>query len=247
MLTAETDELKRKAYFLRYQVYCMENEVVDPPHHDNLLCETDEFDARAVQHLLIHKPSQAEVGVVRVVFVNDENPLNSFELQKSCDHELLQQADRIKNLCEISRFCMTGAFRRRPRDGRYLPVYHEQEGYSQESMFAEVFLRRRIPYAPLGLLRASFETAMSRGIVNCVMAVESTQIATLRRLGIPYRTMGSRITRFGFEEPLILNIKAVFDNMMVLNPECWEVLSDNGRLHHLASTLSRDEWHESMF
>ena len=247
VLRADTDELKEKAFQLRYQIYCTENLFIEPAEHPGEI-ERDAYDPRAAHHLLIHRATGDVVGTIRVLLPHDTQPLRSFELQKVCDHPLLQLENRINELCEISRFCMASRFRRRPNDGRLLPAYYEQEWTEGESRLPALGLfRRRIPYAPLGLLMAAFETVLQNGVTTCVTALESKQFHTMRRMGFTYQVLGPRIEHQGVQQPLLFNIKAVLDSMASANPECWDVISDKGRLHRRATDLYQADWQDSLF
>lgn len=242
---ADSPEKIEQALRLRYDVYCRENAFLDPQAFPQQM-EHDEFDARAVHHLLIHKDSGAVAGTIRVLLPNPEGPLTSFELQKNCDHPLLQIENRVMGLAEISRFCMARDFRRRPRDGHILPSYYEQEWAKGRAGGVPLF-RRRIPYAPLGLLRAAFETIMAAGILDVVMAVDPGQFRSLKRLGLEYRVLGPRLPTLGTQQPFIFNIKAAFDSMAAENPECWDIISERGSLHRRANELSQNRWQDEVF
>lgn len=247
LLRADTDELKDKAYALRYDVFCRENGFIDPSRFPDER-ERDEFDDTAVHHLLIHKESGKAAGTVRVLLPNEKRPLTSFELQKLCDHPLLQIENRALGLAEISRLCMARDFRRRPRDGHVLPSYYEQEwGEDGRPQSAMRFFRRRIPYAPLGLMMAAYETVLAAGLLDVVSAVEPAQFRTLKRIGLSYRVLGPRINLQGSQQPFIFNIKAALDTIAAENPECWELVSDRGRLHHRANELQQNHWQDEIF
>lgn len=244
VVRADSDAMKEKVFRLRHDVYCMENHFIRKPSSDSGM-ELDSYDLRSVHYLLMHRASGEAVGTVRVTPPNSDRPLASFELQQTCDHPLLQIDKKISAMCEISRFCMTGNFRRRPMDGKLLPAYCEQE--TDESGVLSSLLRRSIPYAPLGLMMAAFEAAMDQGVTDCIMAVEPDQMAVFKRLGLTCRVLGPRIDMHGVSQPLILNILAVLDGMKTANPECWEIVSDKGRLRNTAATLFNHDWHDSVF
>jgi N-acyl amino acid synthase of PEP-CTERM/exosortase system len=246
-IRADTDELRAKAYQLRYEVFCRENGFIDSTHLPEGQ-ERDEFDERAIHHLLIHKPTGKVAGTVRVLLPDERRPLTSFELQKVCDHPLLQIENRALGLAEISRMCMARDFRRRPRDGHVLPSYYEQEwNEGGESNGVLPFFRRRIPYAPLGLMMAAYETVMGAGLLDCVSAVDPSQFRSLKRIGLSYRVLGPRISYQGSQQPFIFNIKTALDTMASENPECWDVVSDRGRLHRRANELHQNSWHDEIF
>ncbi|MBU0799865.1 MAG: PEP-CTERM/exosortase system-associated acyltransferase [Alphaproteobacteria bacterium] len=244
---ADTPKLRAQAYRLRYDVFCRENGFIDPAQHTDEY-EHDEFDERATHHVMIHKQSGQVAGTVRVLLPDPDRPLTSFEMQKVCDHPLLQIENRALGLAEISRLCMAREFRRRPRDGHILPSYYEQEwNDGQDRPAAMPFFRRRIPYAPLGLMMAAYQTVLGAGLLDAVSAVDPGQFRSLKRIGMSYRVLGPRINHQGSQQPFIFNIKTALDTMAVENPECWDVVSDRGRLHRRANELSQNHWHDEIF
>jgi len=246
VVRADTEEQKRKAFRLRYKVFGVENGFVDPKAYPDGL-ERDQFDDHAIQFLLMHKKSGEIAGTLRLVLPRGKEPLISFDLQKQCDHPLLQIENRAMGLCEISRFCMAPRFRQRDRDGRMLPAYYEQEEASASNQARPTpFFQRRIPFAPLGLMTAAFEAALSENITDCITAYEVDQLYTLNRLGIDYRVLGPRLQNLGETQPLVFNIHTALNNMGEINPECFEIASNRGQLLARANTLFRHDWQDEV-
>lgn len=244
VVKADSDELRERVFHLRYDVFCKENHFENPVEGAEL--ERDSYDGRAHHHLLIHRDSGEDAGTVRVLLPDSDHPQESFPLQNACDHPLLMIDSKIMNMAEISRFCMAKKFRQRPLDGRILPAYYEVEAETDKTSLGQ-FFRRRIPYAPLGLLRMAFETALESNIPDMVIALDPTNFRSMKRIGLSYRVLGPRIDTQGTQQPVVFNIKHVLDNMAMENPECWEIVSDQGRLHKQANTIAQNEWHDSVF
>ena len=248
VVKADNVKWRDQAYRIRYQVYCKENLYFEEEGFCKTCTETDPFDEKAKHYVLIHKKLDHAVGTVRINLPDPDAPLTSFELQKYCDHPLLQLENRVMGMAEISRFCMSKSFRRREKDGNILPAYYEQEWITAETGNQKSgLLRRHIPYAPLGLLKVAFEEILNQNITNCVAYFESSQLKTLERLGVQYRVLGPRLPDVGMQQPVIFNIKATLDNMANINPECWEIVSDHGRLQQLADRAYHYDWQDTMF
>lgn len=245
VVRADTEELRRKAYRLRYKVFAEENRFVNPDAYPDGL-EKDLFDDHALVFLLMHRQSGEAAGTLRLILPQDRKPLTSFELQKHCDHPLLQIENRAMGMCEISRFCMAQRFRKRYHDGRMLPAYYEQDMNEREAAIGMPTFQRRIPYAPLGMMMAAFEAALERGITECITAYELDQLYTFNRLGIDYRVLGPRLYNFGETQPLVFSIRTALDGMAEANPECFEVASDRGRLLTRAREISRHDWEDNV-
>lgn len=246
IVKADTDDLKERVFRLRHQVYCVENKIRERPV-DGSEIERDAWDESSVHHLLVHRESGESAGTVRVVLPRADAPLRSFPLQQSCDHPLLEMEERIESFCEISRLCMAARFRRRDRDGRILPAYHDQD-WSAIPLFEKIVtVRRLIPYAPVGLLAAAFETAIDHRIMNCFLVVEPEDLRSLAQVGLCWRVLGPRLYEHGTWQPLVFNIKNALDAMRTRNEKCWEIVSDHGRVHALADSLSINDWQDSIF
>lgn len=248
VIHAQTDELKERVFRLRYEVYCKENLYEAPGGPASLAeeLEYDAFDPHAFHFLLVHRDSGEDAGVARILLANEQNIQESFSLQKICDHPLLTIDHKVTGLAELSRLCMAKRFRRRPLDGRILPSYYDVET-AEEAKGLGRFFRRRIPYAPLGLLRSAFETALEFNISDMITAMDTTHFRTLKRIGFSYRVLGPRIDYHGSQQPIVFNIKHVLDNMAIENPECWEIVSDQGRLHRKANIIAQNQWHDNVF
>jgi N-acyl amino acid synthase of PEP-CTERM/exosortase system len=248
VVRADSDEQKDKAFRLRYQVHRLENGSTSHGLRYDDAIERDMYDSHAVHHLLIHKPSGEVMGTVRTVLPSDENPARSFPLQNVCDHPYIHTEEKVPKLCEISSLCVAAKFRRRPDDGRFLPAYHDQDWRVQFRDGHLAYLRRRIPYAPLGLLAAAFDAALQAKIMDCVLAVEPEHLKSLERIGFAYRPLGPKVELHGtMQQPVVFNIKHTLDHMLTESPHCWDVVSDMGALHKTANGLYVNEWQDRLF
>lgn len=250
VIRADSNALKDIAFRLRYEVFCVENKINPFGTTSNGEdIERDAYDDHSLHYLLYHKATDQAVGTVRVVKPRADKLLHSFPLQFICDHPLLHMEDKVEKFCEISRLCMTRNFRKRPGDGATLPSYFDQDEIIQptSSSGPSVRIRRVIPFAPLGLLRAAFEGALDHNLCDCVCLLDPAQLHALQRIGLSYRALGPRLDMGGPQQPVIFNIKHALDNMILQNPPCWEIVSDQGRLHLKANELEQNQWHDHMF
>ncbi len=246
IVRADTDDLKERVFRLRHQIYCMENRLAIPPHSGQQI-ERDAWDDQAIHHLLIHRQTGETAGTVRVILPREDAPLRSFPLQQICDHPLLGMEERVQTFCEISRLCMAQRFRRRDKDGRILPAYYDQDWSAIPMMEKITVVRRLIPWAPIGLLGAAFETALEHRIMDGFITVEPDDLRSLSQIGLSWRVLGPRVYANGTWQPLVFNIKNALDTMRARNEKCWEVASDRGRIHDMADSLSVNDWQDSIF
>ena len=245
VLKADRTDLKERAFKLRHDVFVAENKFTDIVVHEDGL-EYDGYDYRAVHYLLEHEGRGEDIGTVRIILPDEAHPEASFPMQAVCDHPMLRDGERVATLCQISRMCMVSDFRERDRDGALLPAYYEAENKTGAVEGEMVYIRRRIPYAPLGLFRAAFETALRHRIMDCLMMIELEQLPYLNRMGISYSVLGPCLPDYRGMRPVVFNIKNVLDTMLIDNPQCWDVISDMGRVHKMANGLYLNDWQDHM-
>lgn len=245
LVRATTPAQRERVFQLRYDVFCRENKFEKPPY-DGDMFEYDAYDDRAVHFLLIHRASGDAAGTLRVILPNDEFPSQSFPAQKIARHPLLQSESKVLTLCEISRFCMASRFRRREHDGRLLSAYSDQDIVQGTKNGRPALFRRLIPYAPAALLRGALEAALEARIMEGIWMVDTNHLESLKKIGFDCRPLGPHVHHHGGQQPVIFNIKHVLDCMRRLNPHCWDVISDRGRLQGIADALQRNDWQDGL-
>lgn len=220
---ANTPELRREAFRLRYQVYCVENPFEDPADNPNGE-ETDQDDGHAVHSLLIHRPSGVVAGTVRLVLPRPDDLDDSFALQRVCREPML--ADRrqfpVLRIAEISRFCVSKDFRRRRGDGLY-PNIHDPEPTSPAEE------RRVIPHMTLGLIEALVRMSVQHNITHWCAVMEPTLLRLLSRLGIYFDPIGPLVDYHGQRQPCFIRLSTLLTRVARERPDVWEVLTDRGR------------------
>jgi N-acyl-L-homoserine lactone synthetase len=98
---ADTAELVRAAYRLRYQVYCLERNY----EAGQAGLEIDEFDSRARHVVLRHRRTGQVLGTARLVFPSATAPHNSLPVQRLCDPSVLPSIP-LATAAEVSRFAI---------------------------------------------------------------------------------------------------------------------------------------------
>src|SRR3974377_1838250 len=110
VVRAPTPELLRKAYRLRYQVYCVENPFENPDEQIDQ-CETDEYEHPPPRSLLIHRRTGEVAGASRVILPHKSGPLPVSTLLHSADLRRFAEFP-VARTAEISRFAVSKQFRR---------------------------------------------------------------------------------------------------------------------------------------
>lgn len=244
IVKADTPELLEDIFRLRYDVYCKENGYINATfHHGGMEC--DSYDALADHFALIHIETNDTIGTARVVY-KDASKQGGFPMQTHCDHPFIHDEKNVKQLCQISRFCMHKDFRRRDGDGTLLPRYTAPENKKGIHHGEMVYLRRSIPYAPLGLFMAAFDAALDNGVRDCLLNIEQSQLQAFNQMGLSYHTLGPITYPHGAMQPVVFNMKNLMDTLLIDNPPCWDIISDRGRLHKRANNQHLNDWQDTI-
>lgn len=214
-------ELREAVFRLRYQVYCVENPFEDPAANPDGL-EQDPFDARAVHALLLHKRSRSWAGAVRLILPNEADPAQSFALQEVCSDPMISDPERfpVREMAEVSRFCISKDFRKRQGDWLY-PQSNEPNDNQDE--------RRVVPNMTLGLIEGLVQMSLDHGILYWCAVMERPLLRLLSRLGIHFENIGPLVEYHGKRQPCVLRIDTMLKQVQEERPDVWEILTDGGR------------------
>ena len=234
-----TDEaLCIEAFRLRYQVYCVENPFEDPTENPDGL-ETDEFDARSVHSLLIHRPTETVAGCVRLVLPTPTfgtvrlvlpeggRKSGSLPIHQVCDHPALLDPAVLppETTAEISRFAISKAFRRRRQDGLFPDSIESAVANSIHTPD-----RRLLPHMTLGLLKGVMEMSAEHGITHWCAVLEPALLRLLGRLGLHLTPIGPTVQYHGLRQPAYVDIAELAARTKREGPEVWEMCTEGGRL-----------------
>lgn len=216
---ATTPELLNESFRLRYQVYCVENQFLNPTDNTGGL-ETDHYDRHSLHALLIHKATNSVGGTTRLVLPKLGSVSGCLPLFEACPEaaRLLPAAATA----EFSRFAVSKTFRRRVGDDLY--------GRPSTSEEIECDPRRIIPHMTLGLMAAALQMGTGHGIYYVCAIMEPTLLRLLSRFSIRFIPIGPMIDYHGLRQPCYAEITSLLDTMQVERPDIWEVVTDCGRL-----------------
>ncbi len=222
---ADTEDLLRQCFALRYQVYCIENQFEDPTVNVAGL-ESDIYDEQAVHALVIHVKTGIPVATIRLILpvAADNRTLPFFDV---CDHLRFEDfCIAAGELGEMSRFAIGKAARRLS-----MPASNEQE---------------RVALDPLGRLRTDGRIAPTVGLASAVvrLCVENnvhyvcglSSRGVLRRmgaLGIKFDTIGPEVDHHGLRYPTMTNVAKLLDETARLQPDVWRLMSCDGTLRNV--------------
>lgn len=222
---ADTPELLHECFYLRYNVYCLENPF-EPPNDKEV--ETDAYDDQATHFLLRHKKSGIFVGTARVIKKKPDHrgeflpPV--FRLCK--EHDIHLPPDYTPENClEISRLAISKTFRRRISDTQYPDVY----GADELNRDIEKDRARIIPCMTLGLIGAVYRYALTEKVPNCCVVMAATLARLLGKLGIVFDPAGEPIEYHGRRQIFTITVPHFIESVSKLRPEILDIFTDKGR------------------
>ncbi|MDJ0743384.1 MAG: PEP-CTERM/exosortase system-associated acyltransferase [Xenococcaceae cyanobacterium MO_167.B27] len=205
---ADTPELQKEVYKIRYQVYCEELEY-EPKEKFPDGMETDIYDSRSIHCLLKHKPSDRYIGCVRMVLCDLDQLNDKFPMENFCNHDIDLSGTARRRYAEISRLAVIGDFRKRKGEktssvGMVLsesnPNIAEQE-------------KRRFPVIALSLYLACTSIVVTLKLDAAFTIMEARLSRHLRRCGIPSCLIGDFVNFHGKRGPFLVSPIEVLNSM----------------------------------
>jgi N-acyl amino acid synthase of PEP-CTERM/exosortase system len=218
---ADRPALVETAHALRYQVYCLERKFENADEHSNGL-EIDQFDSRAIQGLLFHRPTDRAIGTVRIIL-----PENCADGALPIEHLLrennlnLANFVRVGDAVEISRFAISKEFRRRWTDDSVMaagrPLSREENA-------------RQANLACLSLIQFLLRQSVERGVFYWTAVMEATFLRMLARMGIHFTSIGPVVFHHGFRQPCYCYLPAMLEELRFEHRDYWDVITNGGEL-----------------
>ena len=224
--TAVNDELKRSAYRLRYNVYCVERGYEDESDFPDKM-EMDEFDSESVHAVVRHKSSNCPVGVVRLVLPNQKRPERQFPIETHFGHRFekptLNKFNFSRhNIAEVSRFAVSKQ-----------SLVQIQRRLAEEIHHEDPNLRRRdptqlLPQISLGLIAMLFVISKQHGIGYWYAAMEPSLSRLLTRLGIEFSSIGPVMNYHGKRQPMIAKVDDLLENIQRSRRDFFTLITNIG-------------------
>lgn len=223
IVPAISDELKNEVYKLRYQVFCIENEIFNSEYYpDNL--EFDDYDQQSVHYLIRHRKSGDYVATTRLILPDANNPEKLFPLEEYCeiDNFAVMQAINREHLGEVSRFCVSEAFKKRKDDGHNLAVID-----SDRQSYATANERRNFPHIiTLALIACCIKASHENDIHYFYSTTEPPLFRFVSGIGINLIKIGPLIDYHGKRWPTVIKITDMLDSVAAKSPDIWNLLTN---------------------
>ena len=236
VVRANTPDLLKKVYRLRYQVYCVENDFEDPAENPEGL-ESDEYDSHSVHSLVIHRDTGAPVGAVRLILPRSDAPHQSLPIQKICGHTVLRdmmessgtsmaELSRFaSSVAELSRFAVSRDFRRRAGEGRFADV--GARGIRDPQTNSD---RRSLPHITLTMMKAVLEMSVENNITHICAIMEPALIRLIGRFGLHFKPIGPLVDYHGQRQPCYSDIDSLVECAKAYRRDYWEFGTEGGQV-----------------
>lgn len=229
VIRADTPELQDEVHRLRYQVYCVEHQFENADDFPDGM-ERDKYDEHSVHSLLIHKPSGAIAGSVRLVLPVTNRSDAGLPIGEVCREAALYDDSlfRREYAAEVSRFAIAKTFRRRIGE-QGSPCGVTEESLRAIDVAAELNNDRRVAHhLTLGLISSLVEMSVEHGISVWCSVMERALLRLLTRVGIHFTNLGPLIEYHGKRQPCYSDLHELLERVKQERPDVWEILTERG-------------------
>ena len=226
MVAATSDELKKEVYKLRYQVFCIENEIFNSERYPDGL-EFDEYDQRSVHYLIRHRNSGEYAATTRLILPDANNSEKLFPLEIHCtiDNFVGMQPIYRERLGEISRFCVSKTFKKRKNEARTLAAIDSDWGD-----YFSIPEQRTFPHITLALIACFLKASYEYNIHYLYAGTELPLLRFVSGWGINFTRIGPVADFHGKRWPCLIKVTDLLDGVAEKNQDIWNFLTDNGCL-----------------
>lgn len=215
VVPATTQELRLAAFSIRYQVYCVEHAWEDPSKQIGFL-ETDEYDSHAAHAVLIYRPTGEVCGCVRLILPVPGLSLPIVRLMNSDGLRRFEEYPAL-NTAEVSRYAVSGHFRRRAGEDQIPDVGFPDLGPDEK--------RRMRPHLTLGLLIGVARMSVTHQISFLSAVMSRPLIRLLSSFGMNFTELGSPVIHRGERQPCIASCLELLSGVEKRCPQYFNAIS----------------------
>lgn len=225
ILEADSIELRKIAFNLRFQVLCMHNTIpgFDPKNYPDEQ-ESDEYDSHSIHLLLRHRPSDTFIGTTRLILPNPKSPEDKFPTELyTCFYPEFSLTPSMRcKTAEISRFVILNTFFKRKGEKGILtdPV----------STINQIRERRHFPHPMLGLVTGIMQFSARYNICHLISSMDPALNKLLRFYGLQLEPIGPAADYHGPRCPYYGNIHKTLDKMRDKHRAIWELVTSDGKI-----------------
>jgi len=220
---ANSGELRREVYKLRYQEFCIENKFLNPNDYpDNL--EYDKWDTWADHYLIRHRRSGEYAAATRLILPNNDNIDQLLPLEEYFDIDNLDVMGSIdrRHLGETSRLLVSKTFKRGKSDAK--DYFDKKE-------------RLTFQYLSFGLIACLVKSCYENDISHFFGTLEPAWFRYLSSSGINFTKIGPLMDFHGERWPGVIKVTDLLDGVWEKNKEMWDFLTDHGKYSQISKEV----------
>ena len=231
IINADTPELLKTVFDLRYRILCVHNVVpgFDTTNYPSEL-ESDKYDSHSVHFLLRHRPTGTFIGTTRLILPNPLDPADKFptELNTRFYPDFVLDPSSRKHTAEISRFAILSDFFKRKGERNMLSHVVETEPKTRE--------RRCFPHPALALVVGIAHLCARHNIYHLISSMEPALNRLLGFYGLQLNPVGPVTDYHGPRTPYYVYLLDVLDRMYRDHRLIWELVTDHGKIWPVSLT-----------
>jgi N-acyl amino acid synthase of PEP-CTERM/exosortase system len=236
IIDANSPELLREVFRLRYQVLCIEQRLpgFDASRYPEEY-ERDSYDDHSSHILLQHRPSGDFVGTARLVLPDPLDHAKSFPIEQytQIDPALFNiRSLPRQHTAEVSRLLIPRRFHRRRG---------ESGGGINGIVITECDTKkqRRFPHPMLALVAGIIRMSADHNITHWLSVMDPSLNRLLGLYGMQFEAIGPLIDYHGPRRPYHVDLLKMLDRMYKNHRQFWELETDYGRVRPMAAEQSR--------
>ncbi|SFU42271.1 N-acyl amino acid synthase, PEP-CTERM/exosortase system-associated [Nitrosomonas eutropha] len=237
---ANTPELLKEAFSLRFRVLCVHNDIsgFNSVNYPNKL-ESDEYDSRSVHLLLRHRPTDTFIGTTRLILPDSQHPENKLPTELHTRFYPEFQVDPLsrKHTAEISRFAISSNFFKRKNEHYTLagPVDIPTRSVDKPQE------RRHFPHPMLALVVGIIQICAQYEIYHLLSSMEPALNKLLGFYGLQLNAIGPSTDYHGLRSPYHVCLLDVLDRIYRNQQVIWELVTDHGNIWPADLTFLRQQ------
>lgn len=241
VIDANSPELLRDVFHLRYQVLCIEQRLpgFDVSHYPEER-ERDSYDDHSAHILLRHRPSGDFVGTARLILPDPLDPEKPFPIEQHTQFDpTLFDISKLsrQHAGEISRLLIVRRFRRRRGES-------ERLGDRIGVETCDIKKQRRFPHPMLALVVGIVRMSAEHNITQCFSVMDPSLNRLLEPYGLQFDPVGPLTDYHGPRRPYYIDVLKMLNRTYVNHNHIWELITDHGKVR-LASTECTSEHHRT--
>lgn len=225
VIPANAAVLIRQAKRLRYQVYCVENKIVDNQENCKNMMMEDQYDSHSIYSIIRYRSTGMFAGTARLILPNPKNPAKPFPIEKRCKAitNIFNHLNiRREGIAEVSPFVVSSSFKRRKGEKNTVcgvsPCLGTLRYFNCEHSI--------YPHIIMGLLASIFVMSAEHKIGYWYAFIEPPLLNLLDQFGIDFTPVGTLTNYLGKNIPTVAEVNGLLLSMQAKCPELWTLISD---------------------